>query len=94
MGYNINIHIPQGRKSPMIIVSQRCVNVNRKEKIFMKVKVRKRKPAPVAMEQVKDRTFGQIKRKCGFLEEFCFKNSSTVKPQNLTSLNDCRNARN
>ena len=52
MGYNIHIHIQQGIKSPMIIVSQRCVNVNRKEEIFMKVKVRKRKPAPVVTEQV------------------------------------------
>lgn len=35
----------------MIIVSQRCVNVNRKEEKIMKVKVTKRRPAPVAAEQ-------------------------------------------
>lgn len=35
----------------MIIVPQRDIDVNRKEEKIMKVKVRKRKPAPVAEEQ-------------------------------------------
>ena len=35
----------------MIIVPQRGIDVNRKEEKIMKVKVRKRKPAPVAEEQ-------------------------------------------
>ena len=77
--YNILKRISQGAVSLMIIVPQRGNDVNRKEEKIMKVKVRKRKPAPVAAEQVKDRTFGQIKKKHNFFEEFCFKNDSTVK---------------
>ena len=77
--YNILKRISQGAVSLMIIVPQRGNDVNRKEEKIMKVKVRKRKPAPVAEEQVKDRTFGQIKKKHNFFEEFCFKNDYTVK---------------
>lgn len=49
--YNILKRIFQGAVSLMIIVPQRGIDVNRKEEKIMKVKVRKRKPAPVAEEQ-------------------------------------------
>lgn len=75
----------------MIIISQRNLVVNRKDK-NMKVKVKKI-PAPVR-EQGEENTFAWVAQKFGeCFKNYCANRNHLVKPQSLKNHYDCKNAK-